>query len=154
MKSPDLDLERNVLLLFLGMLIIGVIIAFVGNYYSTQTEHKDKPEWINLTANESHIFFTYDAESIPGFKAMYLQATWHDPYTAETRELYSMTSELDRNNISFPKFVTLGSPSMTVGATVETLAGPEIIEHRRYIWRVTQEPLTFGLDSPTIDYIR
>lgn len=154
MKTPDTEMERNVLLIMLGMLVIGSFIAFAGNFESTTTSNKDKPLWMNLTSNETHLIFDYDANTVPGFKSLLLQASWTDPYTDNMRELYSVKSNLTRASISFPKFVTLGSPPLIIGAVVETDTNMGVLQTRKYIWRVVQEPLTLGLDSPVIDYIR
>lgn len=154
MKGQNEELERNVLIIFLLMLGIGVLFAFLGNLSSTTNMPKDKPLWMNVTANHTDITFSYNAENVEGFDSLALQTSWWDPHTEGDRELYSMESGLLKNNVSFPKLVTISSSPMIVGVTVKTHPREGITQTRRYIWKVTQEPFTLGLDKPTVDYIR
>lgn len=147
-------MDQKVLMIFLGTLAIGCLFAFMGNLDSTRSIQKDQPLWMNLTANDTHITFSYDASEVEGFDSILLRTSWWDPRLDDSRELYRMESGLRQNSVSFPKQVTVSSPPMAVGITVTTHPSLGVTQGRQYVWKVTQAPLTLGLDDPIIDYIR
>lgn len=153
MEKRDERLDNWVMFIFLGTILIGLVIAFVGNLDSTTMVPKDKPKWMNVTANTTTIFFSYDATQIQGFKSILLRAGWADPEMNSDRELYSVESTDLQRNISFPKMVTVSTPPMFIGATVST-EQDGVQYGRQYVWKVYQSPFTLGFDDPIIDYMR
>jgi hypothetical protein len=154
MNIPNDNLDRFGLIAIIIIVVIGLLLLFIGNLEATLTIPKDKPVWINLTANQSHLFFSYDAEKVPGFKSVLFKTSWEDPEMNSNRELYQLETGLIKDNISFPKLVTVSTPDLFVGVTVNTEIKPGVKMSRQYIWRVSQEPFSLGRDKPTIDYIR
>lgn len=151
-RTPNDNMEMVFLGVCLVIVALGTILFVVETRLIDDSHERGLPEWLNLTANSSHLLLTYDGTRVPGFTEIILTGTWSDPRTKDTRIIYETSLQDLQGYLFFPKFVTNNGVPMTLDAKVmSTINGR--VQATHYIWSVSADPLSF-IGTPSIEFLR
>lgn len=152
---PKID-KNNVDLIFLSAILlivcIGFGIYFAGDYLIENSESRGLPQWLNLSANTSHLLLFYDGSNVAGFKEVVVTGTWKDSRTGDIRVIYETSSSRLKDRMVFPKFITENGIPITIDAKVVSMINDRV-QATHYTWGVSADPLSF-IGQPNIEFLR